>query len=52
MDKARIEKEIKEMPNYFADYDTTVTFITEEELKEYLPILDEVLTMVDEKYCD
>jgi len=26
--------------------------ITEEELKEYLPILDEVLTMVDEKYCD
>ena len=32
-DKARIEKEIKEMPNYFADYDTTVTFITEEELK-------------------
>ena len=33
-DKARIEKEIKEMPNYFADYDTTVNFITEEELKE------------------
>ncbi|MBE6765280.1 MAG: diaminopimelate dehydrogenase [Ruminococcaceae bacterium] len=32
-DKARIEKEIKEMPNYFADYDTTVTFITMEELK-------------------
>ena len=31
-DKARIEKEIKEMPNYFADYDTTVTFITQEEL--------------------
>ncbi len=29
---ARIEKEIKEMPNYFADYDTTVTFITKEEL--------------------
>ena len=28
-----IEKEIKEMPNYFADYDTTVHFITEEELK-------------------
>ena len=25
---------------------------TIEELKEYLPILDEVLTMVDEKYCD
>lgn len=32
-DKARIEKEIKEMPNYFADYDTTVHFISEEELK-------------------
>ena len=31
-DKARIEKEIKEMPNYFADYDTTVCFISEEEL--------------------
>ncbi len=32
-DLARIEKEIKEMPNYFADYDTTVHFISEEELK-------------------
>ena len=32
-DLARIEKEIKEMPNYFADYDTTVTFISEEEMK-------------------
>lgn len=32
-DKARIEQEIKTMPNYFADYDTTVNFITEEELK-------------------
>ncbi len=32
-DKARIEKEIKEMPNYFADYDTTVHFIDAEELK-------------------
>ena len=32
-DKARIEKEIKEMPNYFADYDTTVNFISMEELK-------------------
>ena len=31
-DLARIEKEIKEMPNYFADYDTTVHFITQEEL--------------------
>lgn len=32
-DAAAIEKEIKEMPNYFADYDTTVHFISEEELK-------------------
>ena len=31
-DKAKIEKEIKEMPNYFADYDTTVHFISQEEL--------------------
>ena len=34
-DKARIEKEIKEMPNYFSDYDTTVHFITAEEMKRY-----------------
>ena len=33
-DLSAIEKEIKEMPNYFSDYDTTVTFISEEELKE------------------
>ena len=33
-DKARIEEEIKTMPNYFADYDTTVNFISEEELKK------------------
>ncbi|MBQ9086596.1 MAG: diaminopimelate dehydrogenase [Clostridia bacterium] len=32
-DLSRIEKEIKEMPNYFADYDTTVHFISAEELK-------------------
>ncbi len=31
-DLARIEQEIKTMPNYFADYDTTVHFITQEEL--------------------
>lgn len=31
-DKDRIEKEIVNMPNYFADYDTTVHFITKEEL--------------------
>jgi len=32
-DQAKIENEIKTMPNYFSDYDTTVHFITEEELK-------------------
>ncbi len=32
-DAAKIEHEIKTMPNYFADYDTTVHFISEEELK-------------------
>jgi DAP-DH: diaminopimelate dehydrogenase len=32
-DKAAIEEAIKAMPNYFDEYDTTVTFITEEELK-------------------
>ncbi len=31
-DAARVEKEIKTMPNYFADYDTTVHFISQEEL--------------------
>ena len=31
-DKARIEQEIKTMPNYFADYDTVVHFISKEEL--------------------
>lgn len=32
-DRARIEYEIKTMPNYFAEYDTTVHFISEEELR-------------------
>ena len=32
-DLNKIEKTIKNMPNYFADYDTTVHFISEEELK-------------------
>jgi len=32
-DKAAIEHTIKTMPNYFADYDTTVEFITAEEMK-------------------
>ena len=32
-DTARIEKEIKKMPNYFADYNTTVHFISADEMK-------------------
>lgn len=32
-DKERIEREIKSMPDYFAEYDVTVHFISEEELK-------------------
>ena len=31
-DAERVRKEIVEMPNYFADYDTTVNFISQEEL--------------------
>ena len=33
-DAAKVEAEIKNMPNYFADYDTTVHFISEEELQK------------------
>lgn len=33
-DQAAIEKAIVTMPNYFSDYDTTVQFISEEEMKE------------------
>ncbi len=33
-DKAKIENEIKTMPNYFADYDTIVHFVSDEEVKE------------------
>ena len=33
-DRDFIVNEIKTMPNYFADYDTSVTFITEEELRK------------------
>ena len=33
-DLNKIENEIKTMPNYFSDYDTTVHFISEEELEE------------------
>ena len=32
-DAAKVEEEIKTMPNYYSDYDTTVHFISEEELK-------------------
>lgn len=32
-DASKVEEEIKTMPNYFADYDTTVHFISEEELQ-------------------
>ena len=33
-DKAKIEREIVTMPHYFAEYDTTVHFISQEELNE------------------
>ena len=33
-DAERVEREIKNMPNYFADYDTTVNFITLDELRK------------------
>ena len=33
-DASKIEQEIKTMPNYFDEYDTTVHFISEEELKK------------------
>lgn len=33
-DRKKIEEEIVSMPNYFADYDTTVHFISQEELNE------------------
>ncbi len=33
-DRAKIEEEIKTMPNYFADYHTTVHFISQEELNQ------------------
>ena len=34
-DAAKVEQEIKTMPNYFDEYDTTVNFISEEELKAH-----------------
>lgn len=42
-DPDRIEQEIKTMPNYFSDYDTTVYFISQEELNRdhaKLPMAD------------
>ena len=33
-DKKLIEKQIKEMPNYFSEYDTTVAFISKEEMEK------------------
>lgn len=33
-DKAKVESEIKNMPNYFADYDTIVHFVSEQELEQ------------------
>ena len=33
-DAKKVEQEIKTMPNYFADYDTTVNFISEEEFQK------------------
>jgi len=33
-DADKVEQEIKTMPNYFADYDTTVHFISEDELQK------------------
>lgn len=34
-DKEKIAESIKNMPNYFSDYNTTIHFITEEELKKH-----------------
>jgi diaminopimelate dehydrogenase len=34
IDAAKVKETIVTMPDYFTDYDTTVTFITEEELKQ------------------
>lgn len=33
-DAEKVEREIRTMPNYFSDYDTTVHFISEEEMKK------------------
>ena len=56
-DAAAIEKEIVEMPNYFADYDTTVNFISREEMDRDhsgLPhggsVLRSGITGTDEQY--
>ncbi len=58
-DKAAIEEAIVTMPNYFADYDTTVTFITQEEMDRDhtgLPhggsVLRSGVTGIDGEYLD
>ena len=38
-----VEQEIVNMPNYFDQYDTTVNFITQEELDQGLKILKDTL---------
>ena len=38
-DRAKIENEIKTMPAYFVDYNTTVTFISQEEMNEKHSVL-------------
>ena len=42
-DLEEIRRKIVEMPNYFADYDTTVTFVTLEELRRDHSALERLL---------
>ena len=53
-DAAKVEAEIKSMPNYFVDYDTTVHFISEEELKQVCDVeytKDKKLIRQIKEYC-
>ena len=51
-DAAKVEEEIKNMPNYFSDYDTTVHFISEEELqKAEVDLQDFEIQHVIESIC-
>ena len=45
-DKGKIEQEIKTMPNYFADYNTTVHFISEEELQQKIVMQEAIIFQV------